>query len=155
MASYIEREKARVAYFNVRSVVRADELVQKESAAEAKDRQEAALLALREAEIQAWTAAVPEGEVLDIAARDREKALMKRNKEDLDFQALEKAVMGDLGLNPDTYVVPVVNSNDVFEEEAAAEAEEKRKMGAAASKRASRVSSAGLNMDASDVEVKE
>ena len=51
MQSWLEREYARVEYFSARSTVRAEELVQKEAAAEAAERQEQAAAAAREAEI--------------------------------------------------------------------------------------------------------
>lgn len=130
----------------------------KEAAAEAKERQEAALQAVREAEIQAASANLGEGEVLDLAKLDREKGRKKREKEEADFQALERGIMSDIGLNPDTFVVPVAEV-EVFEADAAAEEEEKKRgaaSGAAASKRASRLSAASsLSPDGIEVEVKE
>jgi hypothetical protein len=151
MGAYLEREKARVTYFNSRSVLRQEELVAKEAAAEAKERQDAALQAVREAEIQAATAALSEGEVLDLAKLDREKARRKKDKDETDFLAMERAIMGDIGLNADTFVVPTA-AKDVFEEEAAAEEEIKKT--AASSKRGSAPRLSEVNVDSIDLELK-
>lgn len=149
MSAYIEREKARVAYYNRRGVIRGEELVAKEAAAEARERAEAAVAAAREAEVQAATANLGEGELLDLAKLDREKARRKLEREEADFQQLERSVMAELGLNPDTFVVPVP-VGDVFEDDLE---EEKRKKAAGGGDPKRRMSGT-VSMDGIDLEVK-
>jgi hypothetical protein len=58
MASYLERELARVQYCNARQLIRNEELEQKRAAAEVAERVAAAAAAAREAELAGTCATV-------------------------------------------------------------------------------------------------
>ena len=53
----------------------------------------------------AATALLSEGETFDIEKLEREKLRKRQDQEENEYQALERSVLTELGLDPDTYVV--------------------------------------------------
>lgn len=107
MSSYLERELSRVNYFAARLLIRNEELEQKRAAADVAERAAAAAAAAREAELAAATALLTDGETFDPEKLERDKLRKRQEAEENDYQALERAVLSELGLDPDAYVVEV------------------------------------------------
>jgi hypothetical protein len=53
----------------------------------------------------AATALLSDGEQLDIDKLEREKVVKKQRRDEEEYQGLERAVLAELGLDPDKYVV--------------------------------------------------